>query len=239
MPDGSRCADEIVWQLCHDFTCVVGWMDHWQTMLTGVAAVAAASASIYYLRKQISEASTQEIRRRSRRLAAARARLQLSLSDAISFANEAIDLLRSYLDAPMTNRSKVADLAATPRPLLPDQAILSFEAVIEATDDDEFAGYVASMVSEMQVLNSRLQGLATEASALGPHNLHAYLMNAAKIHGYAAGAFRYARRETDERPEALDWALAITALRLNGLYEERYEELHAFMQRAKDRAETP
>lgn len=235
MADETRDASKLAWQACSNFDCFIDWLDHWQTMISGFAAVAAAAVSIHYLRKQISETNKQETRRRSRRLAAARARLQLSLSDGISYANDAIQLLKKYVDQ-INAKGDVAALASIPRPTLPDQAILSFEAIIEATDDDEFAGYVASMVSDMQVLNSRLQGVATEARALGLPNLHAYIMNAAKIYAYAAGTFKYARRETDTPPHQLDWDLTITGLRLNGLYQENYEELHAFMGRAKDRA---
>jgi hypothetical protein len=211
-------------------------MDHWQTMLAGIGAIVAAGVSIIFLRKQIILSELQEARRRSRRLAAARARLPLALSDTIHYGNAALGLLKECLDGIGQQHGLPNGLAQLPKPTLPEQAILSFEALIEATDDDAFAALVADMISAMQVLNSRLNALPTDASGLNALNLHAYIMNAAKINAYASSSFDYARRESDEPPHSLQWDLAISALNLNNIYSDVYPDLHAFFGRARDRA---
>jgi hypothetical protein len=223
------------WHWCTSFGCFIDWLDHWQTMLTGVGAIAAAAVSVFYLRKQITQADTQETARRRRRFTASRARLPLLLSETIQYADDVIELLKQYLDAALDHQDH-RPLASLPRPTLPEQAILAFETLIEATDDDQFANVVADMIAQMQVLSSRLRGLATEAGGLGALNLQSYLLNAAKVHAYAAGMFAFARREADTPPHDLDWDLVTAALRLNGLYEGDYADLHAFVGRARERA---
>jgi len=141
------CAAKVDWHLCDSLNCFIDWLDHWQTMLTGIGAVGAAAASIYYLRKQISNAAIEETARRSRRFTAARARLPLLLSDTIQYANDAMDLLKRYLDATEGADDAREALASEPRPVLPDATILSFETIIEITEDDEFANVIADMIS--------------------------------------------------------------------------------------------
>lgn len=237
MIDAGSCpSTHGVWTLCSDLTCVIAWLDHWQTLVAGLAAVIAAVVSIHYLRRQIADTAKAEATRRKRRLAAARSRLQLALSDVVHYADESISLLKQYLDATGGPRAGINALASSPRPVLPEQAILVFEAVIEATDDDNFAGVIADTISRMQVLSSRIGGLAAEGRALGRLNLHSYLLNGAEVHAYASGMFEYARRETDVPPHSLDWAQVRTALNLRGLYVDHYEDLHAFLGRAAERA---
>lgn len=204
-------------------------------MLTGVGAVVAAAVSVHYLRKQIRADATLEEERRKRRVAATRSRLQLALSDATQYANDAISLLKNYLDVVVSHGS-IAHLAEASKPSLPEAAILAFEAMIEATDDDPFAGLIAETVSQMQVMNSRLNALHRDAEALGELNLHSYLLNAAKIYGFCGTTFPYARRETDQPPHELDWSTVSSALRSNEVDHHDYEGLHAFVQRAGDRA---
>lgn len=228
-----------VWQLCDSVNCVINWLDHWQTLLTGFGAVGAAVVSVYYLRKQTADTTIRETTRRQHRFTAARARMPLQLSEIIQYADDAIILLRQYLDGIGEQQPPGDALQRLPRPTLPDQAILALETIIETTDDDAFVNLLAAMIAEMQVLDSRLRGLAREGRGLGANNLQAYLMNAAKVHAYAAGMFEFARRETENPPHVLDWNQAIVALNLSGLIDLRYPDLHAFMLRARDRAQAP
>ena len=235
MADLANCSGPHTWIACTSLNCLIDWFDHWQTMLAGAAALLAGAASVYYLRKQINDAAALETGRRARRLAAARARLPLLLSDTSDYASQAIGLLKSYLDAASQPAAATAALSTNPLPTLPDPAILALAAAIEATDDSEFAIYIAEMISQMQVLNARLRALPAEARALGEIGIQSYLMNAAKVHGYASGLFDFARREADDPPHTLNWELVASALRLNGLYADAYSELHAFVVRTRDR----
>jgi hypothetical protein len=231
----TACGAEATWTLCGDLNCFISWMDNWQTMLTGIGAIAAAAISVHYLRKQIKQTDQTETLRRRRRLAATRSRLQMALSEVSQFSADAMALIKRYVDA-IGAGQPVDPLADLPRPLIPEAAVLALEAVIEATDDELFAGVAAETISQMQVLNARLGGLPAEAVNLGVLNLHSYLMGAAKVYAYASGMFPYARRETEVPPQALDWALVASALALNGLHREHYVDLHAFVQRAANRA---
>ena len=224
--------------MCGDVSCMISWMDRWQTMLTGLAAVIAAAVSVHFVRKQIRQADRAENHRRDRRLAAARSRLQLSLSTISHYGSDSIVFLRGVRNA-VAGGQLIPTLADNPRPILPDPAVLALEAVIEATESDDFAGFLADLISEMQVLNSRLSGLPEEAEALGIHSLDSYLMNAAKVCAFASGAFPYARRETSDPPTRVDWLDVIAALRLQNMYEEHYPDLFAFIARTAERDDTP
>jgi hypothetical protein len=206
-------------------------------MLTGIGAIGAAGVSIHFLRKQIAGTDKLEARRRSRRLASARARLPLSLSETNNYTSDALSLLKHCLDAVTAGHGFPQNLAELPNPILPEQAILSFAEFIEATDDDRFAGVIASMISEMQVLNSRIQGLRADGAGLGALGLQSYIFNAAKVSGYASSMYEYARRESDEPPHRLDWNAVTSSLRLAGFYQDDYPDLHAFVARARGRAE--
>lgn len=206
-------------------------------MIAGIGAITAAGISIHFLREQIASSETQEVRRRARSFAAARARMQLSLSDATHYASGMLVLLKACLDSLGAGPEISAVVAAMPKPALPDAAILSFVAVIEATDDDKFAALVADMISEMQVLDSRVAGLQSERGRLGLLTINSYVLNAAKVYAQASTMFGYARRETDQPPYALDWDAVFSALKLNQLYEELYPRLYAFIQHARERAE--
>lgn len=230
----DTCGLDVVWSMCGDVNCVVSWMDRWQTMLTGLAALIAAGISVYFVRQQIAQAESAEAHRRKRRLAAARSRLQMTLSTISHYGTDSLVYLKRLRDAVGANQP-IPTLAAAPRPILPDPSVLALEAVIEATDSDDFAGFLSDLISEMQVLNSRLSALPQEALDLGVYNLDAYLINAARIYAYTSGAFPYARRETDEPPINLDWADVMSALRIQHIYEEHYGELFASIRRAAER----
>ena len=204
-------------------------------MLSGLGAIGAAVVTIYVLKIQINQTKAQEEDRRVRRFAASRARMQIGLSDTIQYANDAIELLKAYLDSSPVNGVQIQELDNKIRPVMPDSALLTFANIIETTDDQNFADVIADMISEIQVLGSRLKTLAVERRMLGTSGLHSYLMNAAKVYGYAASMFEYARREVNTAPQRLDWGHAITGLNLKEIRAADYPDLHAFMQRAKDR----
>lgn len=234
----ATCGIDLVWSLCGDFNCAISWMDRWQTMLTGLAALIAAAVSVYFVQKQIEQTESAEAHRRKRRLAAARSRLQLTLSTVSHYGSDSIVFLKRLRDAVSVDGA-IPTLADAPRPILPEPAVLALEAVIEATDSDSFAGFLADLISEMQVLNSRLSGLPDQARELGIGNLDSYLMNAAKVYAFASGSFPYARRETEEPPTRLDWADVVSALRLQHMYQENYHDLFAFIERAAARDVAP
>lgn len=222
-----------VWHACWaDFGCYLDWLDHWQTMLSGIGAIAAALLSIKFLRKQIEQAADLDTGRRARRVEANRARLPLHLSDCVQYAAEAIE----YLDRPLNLDARYAKFATeqkTPVPILPNGAILAFEAIIENTENADFANLIADMISQMQVLDSRLRGLAS-GPLIQLGMAEACLINAAKVQGYAESMFDFARRETQEPPRALDWNLALNALKRQQL-GGRYEKLALMMARERDR----
>ncbi len=224
------------WTWCFGLDCFANWADTWQTMITGVAAVGAAYASLKATRRQITSGERQEQQRRQSRVAASRLRLSLALSDVIDFANQCLQLWRSCLDAE-GNRTTMRALATQPRPSLPEAPVLLFADLVENTDDRQFSAYLTSMVREMQVHNSRVRQFATDASMLLGPSLESYAMQAAMIYGYAAGLYPYARGETADPPHRLDWDFVITGLNLSDLRSVDYASLHAFVGRARARAE--
>ena len=212
-------------------------MYYWQTMLTGIGAVAAAALSIHFLRRQIESTERQEDGRRKRRLAAARARLPLSLSSTNQYADSALILLRDCLDSLKKHGQVESSITLYGTLPIPEPAILSFEAMVEATDDDLFAALLANMISEIQVLDTRLDDLNDLKGGSGIKNAYSNILYAARIHAYAASIYDYARRESNDAPHGLNWDLVNSALLQNKFYDTAYPDLFEFIANVRRRSE--
>ena len=206
------------WTACGlDLACNIGWLDHWQTMITGLLAVVAAFIALGAdTRRGKSE--------RKRALEAARLRLHLAASDLIGFAREALSFLKHHLDH--TNE------LAPPLPTLPLAALDALAAFVEATDDLTASAYVSNLVSRSQVLNSRLHSSSEDSALRHGSTAWSYVRNAAEVYAGAEGLLPYARGEQSSPPHSLDWTRVKSALFFADIYEDSYSDLHAFIDRA-------
>jgi hypothetical protein len=216
----------------------IAWLDHWQTLISGVLAVAAAAVSIGFLSKQIRQVDKQEQERQRRRHAAARATLPLALSQICDYTEVAVrelDVLRqwlnSWVDAPDGPRVSPPRFS---RPEPPLELIASLERMIEATGDGSITGVLSDIIADMQVLAANLRNLSgkegRQRSAVP--NIDAYMFRAAKVFALAAHVFPYARRER-ERLGEFDAAVEVEkALKLMGLNEVDHAWTFKFAQRA-------
>lgn len=199
-----------------------------------VLATQIAAGQLKSQRAQLQEQRDQHTRERARQLAAARLRLPLALSAVIGFSNQVLIILKAHLDAILAGDPLPAPGGA---PLLPEEAIQALSAFVEATDDSAAAALVSDMVGAMQVLNSRMRAFQAEARGLNIENTHSYILNAARVRAYAEIFFGYARREVDDPPHTLAWDRVSAALFFNDMLQGHYPDLHAFVGRARARAE--
>lgn len=208
-------------------------------MVTGFAAVVAAGFSIRAVRLQIQSGEEQELRRRRAKVAAARLRLPLQLSQIVSFSNQSIKLLKAYLDTFEQGRAAIDQLASEARPSFPEASVLLFSEIVENTDNQGFSDYLTALVSEMQILNSRLNQMSYADEIIVRPNLESYVIQAAKIRAYCDGLFSYARGQDSTPPISLDWELLFNCLNLNDIDIHDYSSLHAFAKRMKERETSP
>jgi len=207
-------------------------------MITGLAAVAAAYFSIRASHNQQRSSENQEAYRRKAKVESLRIRLPLSLSDLIEYSNEIIKYLKYKIDyLENSNNSELENLNNFSKPPLPESAILIFADIVENTENQAFATYLANTVREIQILNSRLKGVLSGDSGtiFMSKDIEAYVIQAAQIHAYAAGLFEFARGTAIHPPTKIDWGLVHSALNLNDMWNSDYHEIHDWIGRMEER----
>lgn len=227
------------WTWCSNLDCLISAADTWQTMITGFAAVVAAWFSIRAVRRQIQSSEEQERHRRLAKVAAARLRLPLQLSEIVSFSNQSIKLLKAYLDTFEQGRTAIDQLALEARPSFPEASVILFAEIVENSDHQGFSDYLTALVCEMQVLNSRINQMSYVDEIIVRPNLESYVIQAAKIRAYCDGLFPNARGQESSPPQSLDWDFLFNCLNLNDIDIHDYASLHAFAQRMKKRETAP
>ena len=192
-------------------SCAVAWGDHWQTMITGVLAVGAASWAALSARGQLDAAKNQvsaaraqldaqvhdAADRRARLLRSARASLPGVLSALCGHAQEvAAALFRAWpvedVAYPDMNPAAhpYAMIAQVPR--FPQEIISPLQQVLEHADDALVLERIASIFCEAQVLDARTQPMGPGVRiTIG--ELVEYILEAAALYARAASLFDFAR----------------------------------------------
>jgi len=216
------------------FNCVgcSEWLNKWQTLISGLAAVAAAGISIRYLSKQIRQTDQHEQARLRRRHAAARATLPLALSQICGYAETAVremDILRCSLNS---ETSPPAPGFSRPEP--PIELVASLERMIEATDNASVTRVLSDIIIEMQVLAANLVALSGEEGRRrsARPNIDAYMVRAAKVYALASSLFPYARGEQDRMAKLDINAEVVRSLKLMHLNEIDHARAFELAQRA-------
>ena len=183
-----------------DFLCQASnWLYNWQTLISGILAVVAAAVSVWYLRKQIAQSEQHERERSSRRFNAVRATLPLTLSQVCNYC---LEIGRCLADLHHASEEEYLNQSYA-APSLPENVPAALEKAIEATVDKSLISALSDMISNLQTLNSRINGISIDSRRrlqVTKLNVEYYIAQSATVYAIAASLFPYARRETDAPP---------------------------------------
>ena len=232
-----------MWHFCgSNGWCYIDWLDHWQTMITGVLAVGAAAWAASIARGQLSAAKdqlteqrAQEQRARGARLRAARATLPAALSAVCGYAKETADAVRAHMAATDAARMLGDRPSGMPPVQFPSEALSVLERIIEFVDRGEIAVRIESILREAQVLDVRFR----DRVVLGAFDAPSFMLQAASIYARAESLFEYARNQSDTVDIADLWDRTFVAFRLFGLHGARWDDVRTFAQRSRDRGDMP
>ena len=136
------------------------WLYHYQTLISGILALIAGGATVYFIRLQIKSAKDQHAEIIERQYRSTRANLPLALSELSDYAQECLFVL----DAAMSGHDEDDDIKVElTAPNLPGAAVRSIaELIALATEDD--ANKLQAVLQFIQIQHSRLQSQVRDLS---------------------------------------------------------------------------
>ena len=192
------------------YTGVLGVLYDWQdlagalasTLVAGVAifisvsALRAAKDQVKLGRDQLDLVRRHEEERREARLNAMRAALSPTLSSLCAWA-EAVGI--SLRDLPVKSPMPKADREKFAPPKVSETDLNLIVSVIEAADNDKVRTRLTRLISNIQVLTSRLTLITNARNGLSvmANDVDVNLLDAAIIYAQASSCFGYARRTQD------------------------------------------
>lgn len=192
----------------------------YQTLITGLLALGAATAGAALLHRQIGQAERHEKERRQSRREAARSVLPFTLAALNSYAMESGTAVRRMADAGNRPLSRIPDM-----PQLPSTAVGGLKEMTELSDPAE-AAIIAQIPILMQYQHDRL---ARSIGTLGPApeqirpsegmNLRHYALDAAELHARSEGLFEFARKPGSRLTKGATYERARSALVQMGFNE--------------------
>jgi hypothetical protein len=172
----------------------------WQTLITGLVAIVAASIALWAVRHQILAAQEMENDRRERRNYAARAMMPHALNSLCTYARGCSDALRSVVDeAPSPHLADVHYPAHLDIPALPDAAMATLKECIEF-GDREIQLRLASLVEQLQIQHVRLVEPYDIFEVISGDWYYTLIEDALEIHARSTMLFDYARRRDENAP---------------------------------------
>jgi len=207
------------------------WLSEFQTLLTGAAAVLAATLSVRAVKDQIraSDEAVQrqidhekalEAKRIEAKRDAARAVLPLTLSSICDYAHTCGKTLHLMLRQNANNirarKGQVPQFRS-----VPDEAMRALKEMIEFLERPERLLF-ANLIGEIQVQSARIRGLQDESRSAGgvpAANIESYIADSLVIYAQASTLFDFARGDTETVPiEASDECVRSAILSF-GIYD--------------------
>lgn len=187
----------VVFGYLTSFEMLRAWLNSWQTLLSTIVAVLAASVAILGVRIQVKhseELKSQEIHRKN---LAARALISQPLSEICEIQNKLADYFASVLDTPPINRRSGSYVA----PIVGPESIQYLANCIENAED-RAAKDLSILISELQVQKARLRSLFPEdegtRSTRNGEDFVEHGLDAMLIYARAQRLLLYARNEQEE-----------------------------------------
>lgn len=147
-----------------DWSAIVGrWLYDWQTLISGVLAIVAALASIWMLHRQISQAETFRRDELSRRHAAARVALPISIAAVSSMVSEIVANVAAAIESLDDPDFETAFNDAARDKLEPElvrvslnpSVLGSFQGFVETLHNEYEVKHIAELISSIQILLAR------------------------------------------------------------------------------------
>ena len=214
------------------------WLYDWQTLLSGMLALGAAFLAASQIRKQIVQVEKHETERRTRKFNAVRATLPLALSGICSFSKNMLTELSQV-------RSAISHLGSVPVPKSfnppspPSELVSALQDMVEATAQTNVIAAISEIISEIQTLSSRVDGLSDNAQirqAIGmDRNIDEYIIQTARMYALAEALFDFARRKDEFGPKELPWDRVYSALHFTNIEDHQFPDLYADLQRRSQR----
>lgn len=210
----------------------------WLSVNKDQLTVLVALIGLPFLFVQITQGARQERKRLERRRIAATATLPLTLSSLSQYARSMMRAL-AILESWFGNR----DYSVVPifdGPQVPQDAITAVEQMIEAAPNKRIARQLAAIVSDIQVLSARTNGLrsgdASELLANGISNRDNIVL-AGDILARAEGLFDYARSYSEQPDPPANRVQS--ALNIEGIHDHQYPQVHERLARRLEQQRAP
>jgi len=206
----------------------------YQTLLAGLIALFCAAGTVIAIFHQIRSRETIAEQQRSRRSFATRSVLPNALTQLCSYADDSVTFMSILRREANQRRAPDQQLPGLrPPPEIPTDSVGIIRECIEHADQEP-AKEMADLLSKLQIQNTRMVGTQAQLRAnILPaiHSLDDYLLDALEIFARASALFEYARRETDEVPNGIDYENMTNAANLCGIREHEFRSVHERMVR--------
>lgn len=213
--EGVRFSEDI----CRDLACAVVWLDHWQTLAGAAIALPLAFWAIMV-------PIVQERGRLKRRAFALRASLPIRLREIAAFATLAMTSIAACRSREGTDKISIATFRP---PVLPDTLIDGLERTMEALDSHRVNRRLASIIEQLQVLQSRMGEFSEET--WDGNWLDSCLVQAATVYAQAEALFEYGRRRSNKTSRVLAWGDVCKALHLAKIFDVTHPEVYQMIKR--------
>lgn len=187
------------------------WLHKWQTLASALVAVGAAAVAYWNTNRLIRNSNAAESRGRRQKLAAARARLPLALTEVCAFARASMSTLcnlASHSQQLDTTTYVPAERATElAKAKLSGQVLEPMMQVIEFAGDDLDPTLFTQLAAWAQIHEARTGGLRDENSngPIARDRIIALMLDTASLHAGAAIGLEYARRREECLPRQLRW----------------------------------
>jgi hypothetical protein len=203
----------------------------WQTLVSGVLALGSAIWAGRLIQQQILQAAELEKDRRRRRFRSIRCTMPLLLRNVCEFSDEMVSSLIDYKDG-ILKRSAPEGLNF---PKIELNIISEIREIIEFSDDDFLVQHLSEIVSEIQIILSRVADLRSfpeMSSMLGmAHTVDEYVLQAARLFALVEGLFDYSRDLQEAGPFQVEWSRVSSSFRRKDIYEDHHPNIFAILKR--------
>lgn len=212
----------------------------WQTFIAAIIALLAALSMNRIVRSQIQQAERHENDRRRRRYIAARSTLPLLLTEICRYAMDVTNYLRP-IHQQLTD-SPEAEPGLPHPPEMPEKLFSPIEHMIEAAEDERVVTHLRKIVSQIQILNSRMTDRLIPRPTrmfVTPREIETNLRQCALIHATAGILFPFARFLSEDVPENLNWDDFNNSLGILDIDSHTYTALHESCKHSQELGQAP
>lgn len=212
------------------------WVYNWQTLISGLLALAAAGIAACLLNKQIKQADKLADDARDKKFMAARCLLPVHLAEVDDYCERVVDELNSLLIEEVETSGTVLNLSSKIQ--FPSQSIVHMSTVLEFTISDCLAKLIAKIIGDLQVLQSSIAAVSVVDLKKGPNRtppdlepstVEHYIIQAGTIGVMVSSLYEYARQEKDVLPDRIEWNTVYRKFRSSNIPPEMRKRMNAYL----------